>query len=452
MDYLSTISPIDGRYREQTKELVSFFSESALFRYRLMIEVEYLIALSREEKIAQIKPFNNKEELWLKSIYINFNETHANIIKKIENKTKHDVKAVEYFLQIVLKKIKRQNYIPFIHFALTSEDINNLAYTLMWRDALQNCFLSQIQELQNKLQSKAEKYKDIHLLALTHGQPASPTTLGKEFAVYADRLKQQIQKLKTHNLQGKLNGATGTWSAHHIAYPQINWVEFSKKFIRSFDLEPQLLSTQVNSYDSLVESYQNITRINNILTDFSRDIWLYISRGIFIQEKKAGEVGSSTMPHKINPIDFENAEGNAGLANSYFNHLAQTLPISRLQRDLSGSTVIRNQGMPLAHSLLACKSISKGLDRLIPNEKIINSELDNHWEILAEAIQTILRKNGHIDAYEQLKKLTRGEKITKKILTEFIKNLDISENDKSNLLELTPASYIGLCGKLVDLS
>ncbi|MFH1946571.1 MAG: adenylosuccinate lyase [Candidatus Magasanikbacteria bacterium] len=445
------ISPIDGRYQEETKELVSFFSESSLFKYRLMIEIEYLIALSQEEKITELKPFTSVEELKLKSIYINFSEKHAEIIKKIENQTHHDVKAVEYFLQIILKSVGRQKYIPFIHFALTSEDVNNLAYILMWRDALQNCYLSQIQDLVNNLQNKSQEYKDIPLLALTHGQPASPTTLGKEFAVYAERLKRQIKQLKSHKLQGKLNGATGTWSAHQVAYPDIDWIEFSKKFIESFNLEPQLLSTQINSYDSLAENYHIIIRINNILTDFSRDIWLYISRGIFIQEKKAGEIGSSTMPHKINPILFENAEGNLGLANSIFNHLANTLPISRLQRDLSGSTLTRNQGVPLAHSLLACKSIIKGLNRIIPNEQIIKQELGNHWEVLAEAIQTILRKHGHTDAYEQLKKLTHGEKITKENLQKIILSLKITESEKQKLLKLTPASYIGIASKLINL-
>jgi len=448
---MQNISPIDGRYQEETKELVSFFSESALFRYRLMVEIEYLIALSQEEKIIELKPFTSAEELKLKSIYINFSDKHAEIIKKIENQTHHDVKAIEYFLQIILKKVGRQKYIPFIHFALTSEDINNLAYSLMWRDALQNCYLSQIQELTKELQHRALEYKNIPLLSLTHGQPASPTTLGKEFAVYTERLKRQIKQLKSHTLPGKLSGATGTWAAHQIAYPEIDWVGFSRKFIRSFDLEPQLISTQINSYDSLAESYHNIIRINNILTDFSRDIWLYISRGIFIQEKKAGEIGSSTMPHKINPIDFENAEGNLGLANSVLNHLAGTLPISRMQRDLSGSTVIRNQGVPLAHSLLACKSIIKGLNRITPNEQNIKQELNNHWEVLAEAIQTILRKHGHVDAYERLKKLTRGEKITRENLQKIILSLNLPEREKEKLFNLRPDNYIGIADKLVDL-
>ena len=414
--------------------------------YRIKVEIEYLIALGDEKGIKELPAFSKTEQIKLRNIYKNFNSSAAQKVKDIEEITNHDVKAVEYYLQGRLKKSLH----PWIHFALTSEDVNNLSYSLMWQDGLNQVYLPALKTVNKELKKLARKYKNVSMLALTHGQPATPTSLGKEFAVFAGRLQRQLQHIKSHRLLGKLSGATGTWAAHATSYPNINWISFSKRFVKSLGLEPNLITTQIESNDSLAESYHNLIRVNTILLDFCRDIWLYISRGVFGQKTKSGEVGSSTMPHKVNPIQFENAEGNLGIANAYLSHLAQTLPVSRMQRDLSGSTIIRNQGVPLAHSLLACKNIVKGIDRLTVNRKKIREELDNHWEVLAEAIQTTLRKSGDRLPYERLKNLTRGQKITQEDIQAFVQSLDLPKKEKQTLLDLTPENYTGLAARIVE--
>jgi len=443
---LTSISPLDGRYNKAVEELTEYFSEPALMYYRIKVEIEYLIALGDEKGIKELPAFSKTEQVKLRNIYKNFNSSAAQKVKDIEEITNHDVKAVEYYLQGRLKKSLH----PWIHFALTSEDVNNLSYSLMWQDGLNQVYLPALKTVNKELKKLARKYKNVSMLALTHGQPATPTSLGKEFAVFAGRLKRQLQHIKSHRLLGKLSGATGTWAAHATAYPNIIWISFSKRFVKSLGLEPNLITTQIESNDSLAESYHNLIRVNTILLDFCCDIWLYISRGVFGQKTKSGEVGSSTMPHKVNPIQFENAEGNLGIANAYLSHLAQTLPVSRMQRDLSGSTIIRNQGVPLAHSLLACKNIVKGIDRLTVNRKKIREELDNHWEVLAEAIQTTLRKSGDRLPYERLKNLTRGQKITQEDIQAFVQSLDLPKKEKQTLLDLTPENYTGLAARIVE--
>jgi len=444
---LSALSPLDGRYGNSVKDLAAYFSEAALMRYRLYIEIEYLIALSYEKQIKDLPIFAKNEQARLRRTYQGFNLSAAKKIKDIETTTNHDVKAIEYYIR---GKIKKSLH-PWIHFALTSEDVNNLAYSLMWQHGLKHIYLVKLQLVFKELRKMAKKHKAAPMLSFTHGQPATPTTFGKEMAVFCSRLNQQINQLKTHKLLGKFSGATGTWSAHLSAYPKVNWIRFSSRFIKALGLEPNLLTTQIESHDSTAESYQQVVRVNTILTDLCKDMWFYISRGIIGQKKVVGEVGSSTMPHKINPIQFENAEGNLGIANSLLNHLAVKLPISRMQRDLTDSTTLRNQGVALGHSYLAVQNIIKGLSRIIINKLQMSAELNTHWEVVAEAVQTVLRKAGQQDAYEQLKTLTRGEAINAEIMAEFVTGLNIPDNDKETLLTLTPASYIGLAPKLVDM-
>ena len=447
MNTLSNISPLDGRYANSIAELSKYFSESALMGYRLKVEIEYLIALSNEKSINDRPPFSKDEQERLRKIYQNFDLVGAEKVKEIEATTNHDVKAIEYYIQ---GKVKKSLH-PWIHFALTSEDVNNLSYSLMWQDGLKQVYQSSLQLVNKKLKKLARKYKEASMLALTHGQPATPTTFGKELAVFCSRLDRQIGQIKSHILLGKFSGATGTWSAHVAAYPNVNWRRFASKFIKSLGLKPNLITTQIESHDSLAESFHQVVRINSILTDLCRDMWSYISRGILVQKKVAGEVGSSTMPHKINPIQFENAEGNLGIANGLLNHLATKLPISRMQRDLTDSTTLRNQGVALGHSYLALQNILKGLSRITINKVQMSAELNNHWEVLGEAIQTILRKSGKQDAYEQLKSLTQGQSINAESMAEFVSGLKISDEDKQTLLELTPELYTGLSSKLVDL-
>ena len=444
---LSALSPLDGRYGNSVKDLAAYFSEAALMRYRLYVEIEYLIALSYEKQIKDLPVFSKNEQARLRRTYQGFNSAGAKKIKDIETTTNHDVKAIEYYIR---GKIKKSLH-PWIHFALTSEDVNNLAYSLMWQHGLKHIYLVKLQLVFKELRKMAKKHKAAPMLSFTHGQPATPTTFGKEMAVFCSRLNQQINQLKTHKLLGKFSGATGTWSAHLSAYPKVNWIRFSSRFIKALGLEPNLLTTQIESHDSTVESYQQVVRVNTILTDLCKDMWFYISRGIIGQKKVVGEVGSSTMPHKINPIQFENAEGNLGIANSLLNHLAVKLPISRMQRDLTDSTTLRNQGVALGHSYLALQNILKGLSRITINKVQMSAELNTHWEVVAEAVQTVLRKAGQQNAYEQLKTLTRGEAINAEIMAEFVSGLNIPDNDKETLLTLTPASYIGLAPKLVDM-
>ena len=447
MNTLSNISPLDGRYANSIAELSKYFSESALMGYRLKVEIEYLIALSNEKSINDLPPFSKDEQERLRKIYQNFNLVGAEKVKEIEATTNHDVKAIEYYIQ---GKVKKSLH-PWIHFALTSEDVNNLSYSLMWQDGSKQVYQSSLQLVNKELKKLARKYKEASMLALTHGQPATPTTFGKELAVFCSRLDRQIGQIKSHILLGKFSGATGTWSAHVATYPNVNWRRLASKFIKSLRLKPNLITTQIESHDSLAESFHQVVRINSILTDLCRDMWSYISRGILVQKKVAGEVGSSTMPHKINPIQFENAEGNLGIANGLLNHLATKLPISRIQRDLTDSTTLRNQGVALGHSYLALQNILKGLSRITINKVQMSAELNNHWEVLGEAIQTILRKSGKQDAYEQLKSLTQGQSINAESMAEFVSGLKISDEDKQTLLELTPELYTGLSSKLVDL-
>ena len=444
---LSALSPLDGRYGNSVKDLAAYFSEAALMRYRLYVEIEYLIALSYEKQIKDLPVFSKNEQARLRRTYQDFNSAGAKKIKDIETTTNHDVKAIEYYIR---GKIKKSLH-PWIHFALTSEDVNNLAYSLMWQHGLKHIYLVRLQLVFKELRKMAKKHKAAPMLSFTHGQPATPTTFGKEMAVFCSRLNQQINQLKTHKLLGKFSGATGTWSAHLSAYPKVNWIRFSSRFIKVLGLEPNLLTTQIESHDSNAESYQQVVRVNTILTDLCKDLWFYISRGIIGQKKVIGEVGSSTMPHKINPIQFENAEGNLGISNSLLNHLAMKLPISRMQRDLTDSTTLRNQGVALGHSYLAVQNIIKGLSRITINKLQMSAELNTHWEVVAEAVQTVLRKAGQQNAYEQLKTLTRGEAINAEIMAEFVSGLNIPDNDKETLLTLTPASYIGLAPKLVDM-
>ena len=444
---LNTISPLDGRYANSIKDLSDTFSESALMGYRLKIEIEYLIALGNEKAIKDLQSFSKDEQSRLRKIYQNFNTSGAEKVKEIETNTNHDVKAIEYYIQ---SKVKKSLH-PWIHFALTSEDVNNLSYSLMWQNGLKQVYLPTLLSVNKELKKLARKYKGSPMLALTHGQPATPTTFGKELAVFCSRLDRQISQMKSHPLLGKFGGATVTWSAQMVAYPKVNWLNFSERFIKKLGLEPNLITTQIEPHDSLAESFHQVVRINSILTDLCRDMWAYISCGILGQKKVAGEVGSSTMPHKINPIQFENAEGNMGIANALLNHFATKLPVSRMQRDLTDSTTLRNQGVALGHSYLALHNILKGLSRITINKTQMSKELDNHWEVLSEAVQTILRKTGKQEAYEQLKVLTRGQFINAEAMANFVSGLNIPEEDKKTLLRLTPASYIGLAPKLVDL-
>ena len=448
---LKAISPLDGRYSKSTENLSDYFSEHALIRYRTKVEIEYLIALSIEKEIQELKPFSEKDKEKLRKIYTSFNIDDSKRVKAIEVATNHDVKAVEYFIREKLEKINKKRLFPWIHFALTSEDINNLSYSLMWQEAFKKEFLPKLNEVIKKLKTISKQFANTPMLSLTHGQSATPTTFGKEIKVFIHRLNRQSSQMKKHTLLGKFSGATGTWAAHSIAYPKVNWLQFTQKFVSSLGLEPNLITTQIEPHDSVVESYHSIIRSNNILTDLCRDIWSYVSRGILKQKKIPGEVGSSTMPHKINPIQFENAEGNLGLATAIFDHLSNKLPISRMQRDLTDSTTLRNQGVAMGYSYLACKNILKGLARITVDKTKMKTELDSHWEVLAEAIQTILRKTGSDNAYEQLKNMTQGTEITQSTIVEFVKLLHIPKEEKDKLITLTPQDYIGIAPKLIDM-
>ena len=451
---LNAISPIDGRYSAKADKLRPIFSEYGLIKHRVTIEILWLIALSKNSKISEVPSFSESTLKTLHNIISSFSDKDAQAIKDIEKTTNHDVKAVEYWLKKTLANDKDVHAVSeFIHFGCTSEDINNLSYALMLKDGVNNVILPEIIKLQKKLNDYAIKYAEITMMARTHGQTASPTTLGKEFANVSHRMNRQITTLKNQSYLGKMNGAVGNFNAHLSAYPQIDWSKFSKSFVESLDLECNEFTTQIEPHDFIAEIFHNLFRIHTILIDFNRDIWSYISLGYFSQKTVKNEVGSSTMPHKVNPIDFENSEGNLGLSNALLDHLASKLPISRWQRDLTDSTVLRNIGLAMAYGFIAYESCLKGLNKIVVNKDKIHQDLDNAWEVLAEPIQTVMRKNGIENPYEKLKELTRGNQhITKEALHEFITTLNLNAEDKTYLLNLSPHNYIGIASILAKKS
>ena len=440
---INAISPIDGRYSTQTDILSEFFSEKALIKFRLKVEVEYFIKLT-EIGINQLSDWNKKNNPTLRNIYDNFNDSHANEIKKIEKTTNHDVKAVEYFLKNKFKSLGFEKYSEFIHFGLTSQDINNTAIPLSLKEYF-NSYYDLLENLLKHLKDKSVEYKDVTILARTHGQPASPTKLGKEFNVFIVRVEEQLKYLKKIPFSAKFGGATGNFNAHHIAYPEIDWKKFAESFVKNMGLSLSFPTTQIEHYDNLAAIFDNIKRINSIIIDFNQDMWLYISMDYFKQKIKKGEIGSSAMPHKVNPIDFENSEGNLGIANSIFNHLSSKLPISRLQRDLTDSTVLRNLGVPIAHTIIGINSTIKGINKILLNKNKIDEDLENNWIVISEAIQTVLRREGYPKPYEALKKLTRkNEKIDKITFSNFINSLEISDKVKKELMKISPFNYTGI--------
>ncbi len=442
---LSAISPVDGRYRKKVEELAPFFSEFGLIRYRVFIEIEYFIELCQLhlKELSAVSPEVLEQ---LRTFYTEFTEVDAEKIKEFEKTTNHDVKAVEYFIKEKFDNIGLSQYKEFIHFALTSQDVNNTATPLSLKDAMTQAYLPVLDELTGVLREKADQWSLIPMLGKTHGQPASPTRMGKEIKVFAERVEVQSELLKTIPYSAKFGGATGNFNAHHVAYPDVDWVLFADKFLRNkLGLQRQKTTTQIEHYDHMAALFDNLKRINTIMIDLARDIWAYISMEYFKQKIKKGEVGSSVMPHKVNPIDFENAEGNLGMANAIFEHLSSKLPISRLQRDLTDSTVSRNIGVPLAHTLLAFKSLQKGLDKLIINEDGIRQDLNRNWAVVTEALQTILRREGYPKPYEALKDLTRTNKIiTRDILHAFIDTLQLDRDVSEELKKITPENYTGI--------
>ncbi|MEW5844828.1 MAG: adenylosuccinate lyase [Bacteroidota bacterium] len=442
---LYSISPIDGRYAEKVESLSKYFSEFALIKYRVWVEIEYFIALC-EIPLPQLTGFDKSKFIVLRSIYQNFSEPDALKVKEIEKVTNHDVKAVEYFIREEFDTHGLSGYKEFIHFGLTSQDINNTAFPAMLRDSLQAEYFPLLDKLVTKLKDLSAEWADIPMLAHTHGQPASPTRLGKELRVFVERIEVQLDQLSRIPFSAKFGGATGNFNAHIAAYPKIDWVEFANGFVNDkLGLSRSQTTTQIEHYDNLAAMFDCMRRINNILIDLCRDVWMYVSMEYFKQKIKKGEVGSSAMPHKVNPIDFENAEGNLGLANALFDHMANKLPISRLQRDLTDSTVIRNIGVPVAHTQIAFKSILKGLDKLIVNIDAIKSDLQNNWMVIAEGIQTILRREGYPNPYDVLKDLTRtNQQVTPQTFSDFVNNLNIDDSVKKELLELTPFTYLGI--------
>ena len=442
---LDSISPIDGRYNSKTSELQQYFSESSLIKFRLHVEIEYFIALCNSS-ILQLNHFPSEKFNLLRKIYTDFSSDDAIRIKEIESITNHDVKAVEYFIKEKFDDLSLSEFNEFIHFGLTSQDINNTAVPYSIKKALEEVFYAELSDLIRLLEKQAEKWKNISMLARTHGQAASPTRMGKEIMVFVERIKNQLSLLKQLPHTAKFGGATGNFNAHHVAFPEINWVDFANNFLsNSLNLKRQQTTTQIEHYDNLSAIMHNISRINTILIDYSRDIWTYISLDYFKQKINKNEVGSSAMPHKVNPIDFENAEGNLGIANSIFGFMSSKLPISRLQRDLTDSTVLRNIGVPIAHTLIAIKSLKKGINKLVINEEKIINDLENNWAVVAKAIQTILRREGYPNPYEALKELTRlNTKITSETLEDFINNLKIDEKIKKELRSINPSNYTGI--------
>jgi len=442
---LHAISPIDGRYSGATSELRDFYSEYALIRYRVLVEVEYFIALC-EEPLKELEDVDKKTFDKLRNIYLQFGDEDALRIKEIEKTTNHDIKAVEYFLKEKFDLLNLKKYKEFIHFALTSQDINNTALPLMIKEAQEKIIIPKYTQLLSKISELSKKWKDQPMLAFTHGQPASPTTMGKELLVFVERLNVQLNQLKTLPFSAKFGGATGNFNAHHVAYPQIDWLQFANHFVDDIlKLSRSNVTTQIEHYDNLAALCDAHKRINTILIDFCRDMWTYISMNYFGIAIKAGEVGSSAMPHKVNPIDFENAEGNLGMANALFEHLSAKLPVSRLQRDLTDSTVTRNMGVPMAHTTIALKSISRGLEKIHINTEVINKQLDDNWSVVAEALQTILRKEFYPEPYEKLKELTRtNEKMTAEKIHAFIDTLKVESQLKEALKKITPFNYTGI--------
>ena len=446
LDALTAVSPIDGRYRSKTESLADYFSEYALIRYRVRVEIEYFITLC-ELPLPQLESFNSALFEQLRDIYRNFDEASAARVKEIESITNHDVKAVEYFIKEEFDKIGGlDNYKEFIHFGLTSQDINNTSVPLSVKEALEEVFYPQVEELIAQLKEYAEAWKNVPMLAKTHGQPASPTRLGKEVEVYVYRLSEQLATLRNCKMTAKFGGATGNFNAHHVAYPQHDWRVFGNRFVsEKLGLEREQWTTQISNYDHLGSVFDAIRRINTIIIDLDRDFWMYISMEYFKQKIKAGEVGSSAMPHKVNPIDFENSEGNLGIANAILQFLAQKLPVSRLQRDLTDSTVLRNVGVPVGHSVIAIQSTLKGLRKLILNEEKLREDLENTWAVVAEAIQTILRREAYPHPYEALKALTRtNEKMTEETIHAFVQTLNVSDSVKAELMAITPYNYTGI--------
>ena len=446
LDLLTAISPIDGRYRGKTEALANYYSEFALIRYRVRVEIEYFITLC-ELPLPQLASFDHALFERLRDIYRNFDENEAQRVKDIEKITNHDVKAVEYFIKEEFDKIGGLDaYKEFIHFGLTSQDINNTSVPLSVKESLEQVYYPQVEELIAQLQTYADEWKDVPMLAKTHGQPASPTRLGKEIMVYVYRLTEQLNSLKACKITAKFGGATGNFNAHHVAYPQFDWKAFGNKFVsEKLGLEREQYTTQISNYDYLGAIFDAIRRINTIIIDLDRDFWMYISMEYFKQKIKAGEVGSSAMPHKVNPIDFENSEGNLGIANAILQFLALKLPVSRLQRDLTDSTVLRNIGVPLGHGVIAIQSTLKGLRKLILHEEKLQEDLNNTWAVVAEAIQTILRREAYPHPYEALKALTRTNKhMTEETIHEFIQGLNVSDSVKAELMAITPSNYTGI--------
>ena len=442
---LNAISPIDGRYQNKVSQLSEYFSEHGLIKNRVLVEVEYFISLC-EIPLPQLEEFDKSYFNKLRCIYENFSFEDSIAIKEIEKTTNHDVKAVEYFLKDKFEMLNLSKYKEFIHFGLTSQDINNTAIPLSLKEAIENIYIVDLKQLTDKLKDLNNQWKDIPMLARTHGQAASPTKLGKEIEVFTIRIQAQVELLKSIPNSTKFGGATGNFNAHHLAYPNIDWKEFAKSFTeKRLGLNYSFPTTQVEHYDNMAAIFDNLSRINTILIDLNRDFWTYISMDYFKQVIKKGEIGSSAMPHKVNPIDFENSEGNLGIANAIFNHLSNKLPVSRLQRDLTDSTVLRNIGVPVAHSIIAFKSTLKGLNKLILNKEKLNSDLEDNWAVIAEAIQTILRRDNYPNPYEALKNLTRtNEKINKRSISDFIETLEVSESIKNELRALTPQNYTGI--------
>ena len=451
LDVLTAISPIDGRYRNKTEELAGYFSEYALIRYRVRVEIEYFIALC-ELPLPQLENFDHSLFESLRNIYLNFSEQDAARVKEIESVTNHDVKAVEYFIKEKIdaiaesKSVDLKAFKEFIHFGLTSQDINNTSVPLSIKEALEQVYIPLIEELVEQLHDYAEEWKNVAMLAKTHGQPASPTRLGKEIMVYVYRLEEQLNALKDVPVTAKFGGATGNYNAHHVAYPQYDWREFGNKFVsEKLGLEREQYTTQISNYDWLAAIFDAMKRINTIVIDLDRDFWMYISMDYFKQKIKKGEVGSSAMPHKVNPIDYENSEGNLGMANAILAFLSLKLPISRLQRDLTDSTVLRNVGVPMGHALIAFQSTLKGLRKLILNEDKLHEDLENTWAVVAEAIQTILRREAYPNPYETLKALTRtNKKMDEQTIHEFIQTLEVSDEVKQELMAITPWNYTGI--------